>query len=284
MDESIHPQTRIGHVHLTVANLERCLNFYQEALGFKIHSREGDNARLGAGGEDLLLLTERKRARSVWGTTGLYHFAVLLPTRHHLAKILKHIADSHIPVEGFADHLVSEAIYLPDPEGNGIEIYRDRPREEWPRREDKLLMATEPLDVSDLMAEIAEDPSPWSGLPPETVIGHVHLHVADLEKAEAFYHGMLGFDLIARLGAAAGFVSAGGYHHHIGYNTWLGEGAPLPSPDAAGLRYFVIRLPSSEELEKVVEWVRSAGLQMQDHEYGVLVRDPSQNGMILSAR
>jgi catechol 2,3-dioxygenase len=131
------------------------------------------------------------------------------------------------------------------------------------------------------MDEIAEDPSPWSGLPPETVIGHVHLHVADLEKAEAFYHRILGFDLIARLGTAAGFVSAGGYHHHIGYNTWLGEGAPPPPPDAAGLRYFVIRLPSREELEKVVERVQEAGIRLEKRNNGLFLRDPSQNGIVL---
>jgi len=154
MPESIHPDAKIGAVHLTVANLDRSLDFYQNQLGFKLHRREGDTARLGAGGRDLLVLTQIPEAPHPRGTTGLYHFAILVPSRLELARSLRRIAETRTPVQGFSDHLVSEAIYLPDPDGNGIEIYRDRPRDEWPRDDGRLRMATDPLDIDGILAEL----------------------------------------------------------------------------------------------------------------------------------
>jgi catechol 2,3-dioxygenase len=282
-DTAIHPATTIGAVHLTVADLDRALRFYQEALGFQVRQRAGDTARLGTGGpDDLLVLSERPGARPTRRTTGLYHFAVLVPSRLELARSLRQLAQTRTPLQGFSDHLVSEAIYLADPDGNGIEIYRDRPREEWPRKNGRIQMATDPLDLDGILAELERETEPWSGLHPETTIGHIHLHVADLGTAQAFYHGVLGFDLIQRLAGSADFVSAGGYHHHIGYNTWAGVGAPPPPPDAAGLRYFVIRLPNDAELARVADRVRKAGLRLEEIEAGLLTRDPSQNGVVLA--
>lgn len=283
-EPAIHPATRLGYVHLIVSDLERSLAFYQQVLGFEIHRREVDRAYLGVGRTDLLVLTERRQAHKVQGTTGLYHFAILVPSRLELAQSLKNIAETQTPVDGFADHLVSEAIYLSDPDGNGIEIYRDRPRSEWKFQNGQLKMATDPIDLNGVLAELEGVSEPWAGLHPDTVLGHMHLHVSDLPQAEAFYHEVLGFDLMVRYGPSASFLSAGGYHHHIGINTWAGVGAPPPPPDATGLRWYVIRLPDSEELAKVVDRVRSAGLEPEEQQRGLLVRDPAQNGILLTDR
>ncbi len=285
MDKSsIHPATSIGHVHLAVAKLDRSLTFYQENLGFQLHRRDGDTAYLGAGGPDLLVLTEQPDARPVSGVTGLYHFAILTPSRVALAQSLRHLAETRTPVQGFSDHWVSEAIYLADPDGNGIEIYRDRPRNEWPRQNGQVQMATDPLDLQSILAELEAQPAPslWAGLEPETVIGHVHLHIATIPSAEAFYVGTLGFDLIMRYGPGASFVSAGGYHHHLGLNTWAGVNAPPPPPDAAGLRYFTLNLPDSAALAEVVERVQQAGLAFQEKDGVVFLNDPAQNGVVLN--
>jgi catechol 2,3-dioxygenase len=278
----IHPDTTIGYVHLTIANLNRALTFYQDKLGFQLHRRNGDTAYLGAGGPDLLVLTEQPGARSVSGVTGLYHFAILTPSRVALAQSLRHLAETRTPLQGFSDHLVSEALYLADPDGNGIEIYRDRPRAEWPRQNGQLQMATDPLDIEGILAELGPQPEPWSGLQPETIIGHVHLHVATIPAAEAFYMDTLGFDPILRYGPSASFVSAGGYHHHLGLNTWAGVNAPPPPPDAVGLRYFTINLPDAAALAAVVERVEGAGVAFQEKDEVVFLRDPSQNGVVLS--
>lgn len=272
----------MGHVHLTVANLDRSVTFYQDKLGFQLRRREGQTAYLGAGGPDLLLLTEKPGARSVSGVTGLYHFAVLTPSRLALAQSLRRLAETRTPVQGFADHWVSEAIYLADPDNNGIEIYRDRPRSEWPHQDGQLQMATDPLDVQGILAELGSQPEPWSGLAAATTIGHVHLHIATIPSAESFYVDILGFDLIMRYGPSASFVSAGGYHHHLGLNTWAGVNAPPPPPDAAGLRYFTVNLPDASALAVVVERVEQAGAAFQEKDGIVFLRDPAQNGLVLS--
>ena len=276
---AIHPDTTIGYVHLTISNLERSLDFYQNIIGLQLHRREGNTAYLGAGQTDLLRLTEQPDAQRVPGTTGLYHFAILVPSRFELAQSLKRIAETQTPVEGFADHLVSEAIYLPDPDGNGIEIYRDRPRDQWEYANGQLKMATDPLDINGVMSELAGNEQPWQGLHPNTVIGHIHLHVADIGQAEEFYHGALGFDLVLRYGPTASFLSAGGYHHHLGVNTWAGR--TPPSPGAIGLRWFTVRLPHAEALNAVVDNLRQAGVTVTEQEEGWFLRDPVQNGVLL---
>jgi catechol 2,3-dioxygenase len=282
--QSIHPDTHIGAVHLTVADLDRALNFYLPVLGFQLHQRDAERgmARLGAGGPDLLVLTEQPGAqRFLRGRTGLYHFAVLVPSRLELARSLRRMAEAQVPLEGFADHLVSEAIYLPDPDGNGIEVYRDRPRSDWYDARGNFRMATDPLDVEGVMAELNAHSEPADKLDPATVIGHIHLHVADIAQAEKFYLGALGFERMARLPTAS-FVSAGGYHHHIGFNTRAGVGAPPPPANAVGLRHFEVHLPNAEALNQTADRVRAAGLTLEEHADGLLVRDPSQNALVLT--
>lgn len=284
MPESIHPETTLGSVSLTVSNLDRSLSFYQERLGFQLHKREGNIAYLGAGGSDFLVLTENPGATHPGRTTGLYHFAVLVPSRFKLAQSLQRLIETRTPVQGFADHLVSEAIYLPDPDGNGIEIYRDRRREAWPIENGKLRMATDPLDIDGLMEELHGQDEDWEGLHPDTVLGHMHLHVSNLEAAERFYQDILGFDLILRYGPSASFLSAGGYHHHIGINTWAGVGVPAPPAGAVGLRWFTIVLPHQEALETTYSRVKQAGNEVEERQNEIFLRDPSKNGLVLTTR
>ena len=276
-NSSLHPDTCLGYVHLTVTNLPQSLAFYQRSLGFQLHHREGDTAYLGAGRADLLVLTELPGATPPGRTTGLYHFAILVPSRPDLARVLRNLVETETHLDGAADHLVSEALYLSDPDGNGIEIYRDRPRTAWEYPNGTLKMGTDPLDYQGLVAELKEDSGLWDGLPPGTILGHMHLHVANIPEAEAFYSGVIGFDVMARYQPSASFMSAGGYHHHLGVNTWNGVGAPPPPPDAVGLRYFVVRLPSEPEQEKLIVRLDKAKVPFERRENKVVVRDPSQN-------
>lgn len=278
----IHPETTLGAVHLTVRDFERSLGFYQHQLGFQLHQKTGNTARLGAGGSDLLVLYENKTARLHPRTTGLYHFAVLVPSRLELAYSLTRITETKTQIQGFADHLVSEAIYLADPDGNGIEIYRDRPRQTWQMVDGQIKMAADPLDIESILEELNGHDQTWPGLDPETKIGHIHLHVANINKAENFYNNILGFDMILRYGPSASFLSAGGYHHHIGINTWNGAGAPPPPPDAVGLRYFVVELPDQDELEQILTQVRNAAIAIHEQDNGWLVHDPAANGLLLT--
>jgi catechol 2,3-dioxygenase len=279
----------LGLVSLTVSNMARALRFYEDLLGLELLQRQENRAVLGVEGTtSLLVLTERSDARpKPPHTTGLYHYAILLPRRADLARALRRLAERRYLLQGAADHGVSEALYLADPDGNGIEIYADRLRSAWPRQNEKLQMRTDPLDVEDLFSELDRASSAGDGLPPGTCIGHIHLHVADLARAETFYRELLGFDLMQRYGSSALFLSAGGYHHHIGLNTWAGAGAPPPPPDAVGLRYFTVDLPESAELARVAEHLRAAGVpferqidapQMTD---GLVLNDPSGNGILL---
>jgi catechol 2,3-dioxygenase len=271
----------MGAVHLRVPELERSLSFYQDHLGFKIHRSEWDMAVLGAGGSDLLILNQDRRAQRSLGTTGLYHFAIQLPTRRDLANALRNIVETKTPVQGFADHHVSEAIYLEDPDQNGIEIYRDRPRDEWLGQDGLLKMGTDPLDVEGILSELGlkEDSSPK--LPEQTKIGHVHLHVSHIHQDETFYRDVLGFDLMQRYGSSASFLSAGGYHHHIGINTWQGVGAPAPPHGSVGLEHFTILLPDQDELDRITERLKTFDHPFEITDEGILLRDPSDNGILL---
>ncbi len=278
---SIDPATQVGLVSLTVADLDRSLTYYIEALGFALLRREGQTAILGAGEAPLLALTELAGARYWPGNnTGLYHFAILVPTRLDLARSLIHLLEVGLPFPGQADHAVSEALYLTDPDGNGIEIYRDRPRDEWTWRSDRIHMVTEPLDVRGLLAEAAEQPAPWAGLPAGTRLGHMHLQVGNIAQAAEFYHGVLGFDITAQLSSAL-FISAGGYHHHIGLNIWQSRGAGPAPAGTAGLRYFTLELPSEEARAEVVARVSAAGLEVNEVAGAVAVYDPWRNVILL---
>ncbi len=282
-EKTIHPATTLGYVHLNVSDFNKSLPFYQEVLGFQLHRREGDTAYLGAGGGDILALTERHGAVKPEFATGLYHFAVLVPSRVDLARSLRRLIETEYPLQGFADHLVSEAIYLADPDGNGIEVYRDRPRAEWYDARGKIKMATDPLDVRGVLAELNGQDAAWRGFDAATKLGHMHLQVANVRAAQAFYSNVLGFDLVMMYGPSAAFVSAGGYHHHIGMNTWNSAGAPPPPPESIGLREFVVRLPNLTELRKVIDRVRAAGSAVEEQDAGLRVRDPSQIAVVLTA-
>jgi catechol 2,3-dioxygenase len=293
-DISIHPATKMGHVALTVANLENQIIFYTQALGFKLHWRDGNRAGLGAGGADLLRLTEEPSLKRYRGTTGLYHFAILFPNRRELARVMARLFAAKY--ENYpTDHIMTKTTYLDDPEGNGIELYAESPEDgTWSlangeyithRADGSLSSGREPLDVKALFENLKEDDRLDQSIPPETRVGHVHLHVRNIEEAVDFYHGIIGFDVmgIAKPFRMA-FVSAGGYHHHLGLNTWQGEGAPPPPADAAGLRYFTIDLPNQEALDQVVERIDAAGISSNQTEDGLLVHDPSENGVMLSLR
>ena len=279
---TLPPETVLGYISLTVSNLDRALDFYRNSLGMRLHWRDGHAAGLGAGHQDLLRLVENPAASAAFRTTGLYHFALLTPSRIELARVLRKLIQTEAPIQGFSDHGVSEAIYLADPDGNGIEVYRDRPRGEWPFENGKLLMVVDPLDIQALLAELNNTAEEWAGLDPLTSLGHVHLHVAELPAAESFYRNVIGFELMQRFGSQASFLSAGGYHHHVGINTWAGVGAPQPPRDSIGLRWYVIVLPSQESLDRIVTGALESGVPIQKRDDGVHLQDPSGNGILLT--
>ncbi len=282
---SLAAATRIGAVALTVPDLERSRDFYERVLGLQASDTVAGELALRAGsGPPLIeLFGDSSTLPSIRPTTGLYHLAVLLPTRSDLARALLRLAHARWPLDGASDHLVSEALYLSDPDGNGIEIYRDRPREQWRWSNNQLEMATLPLDLEDILGELSEGDRIPQSAPPGTRIGHVHLQVSELDQVEKFYSGVLGFDVMVRLYPGALFVSAGGYHHHIGMNTWHSAGAPPPATGALGLRFYEILLAGEDEHERVLERVRAAGLPTEPRPTGELVLDPSGNALLLRA-
>lgn len=274
----------IGAVRLDVAELEASREFYETAIGLEVLKRSDELVRLGAGDQVLVELAGRPQGSPrPPGTTGLFHLAILVPDRLELARALRRALESGGRLSGASDHLVSEALYLSDPEGNGIEIYRDRPREEWGRVGGEIEMATLPLDLEDLVGELSGGESPSPAMPPETRIGHVHLQVSDLSRTEAFYAGALGLDVTVRSYPGALFFSAGGYHHHVGANTWGGTKAPPPPPGSLGLRWFELVLASAEELEGLAARLPSAGVETEPALGGLQMRDPSGNGVLLRA-
>jgi catechol 2,3-dioxygenase len=291
---SIHPATLIGHVSLTVANLENQIAFYQQVLGFQLHWREENKAGLGAGGADLLRLTEEPNVRKYQRVTGLYHFAVLFPNRRELARAIARLFALKYPNYP-TDHIMTKSTYLDDAEGNGIELYTESPEDGTWRMtngtfearwaDGTLSNGREPLDIDALFSHLKEDDRLDVPIPPETRMGHVHLHVRNVDEAVDFYHGLIGFDVmgLAKTFGMA-FVSAGGYHHHVGLNTWQGEGAPPPPSDAVGLRDFTVELPNQPALNEVIARIDKAGIPSNQTDDGLLVHDPSQNGVILTLR
>jgi len=267
-------------VHLTITDLVRSVPFYEAQLGLQVHSREGHVVHLGAGGRDLLVLHESPTAPRVDGTTGLYHFAILVPSRADLGSALRRLVETDTLMQGAADHGVSEALYLADPDGNGIEIYRDRPRDEWPIVDGQLQMGSEPLDVAAFLNETPKDAGTDAAdaFSAGTIVGHVHLHVAHLDQAERFYVELLGFEVRQRWGRAALFIAFDGYHHHVGLNTWKGVGAPPPPAGAVGLRYFQLRVPDADA---IAGRLTAAGVSFSREPGGVLVADPSANRILL---
>ncbi|MFZ0091593.1 MAG: VOC family protein [Solirubrobacteraceae bacterium] len=286
--ESIAAETTMGAVALLVRDMERSRSFYEQALG--LPARELGDGGLGFGppsGDPLVILHADASALALdRRATGLFHLAIVVPSRLELASALARLAQAAWPLDGASDHLVSEALYLSDPDGNGIEIYRDRPRAEW--RYDapgRLAMATLPLDLRGLAGELRHIDSVGPEVPAGTRIGHVHLQVSDLAATEAFYHGVLGFDVMVRGYPGALFVSAGGYHHHLGLNTWNSAGSGPPRPGSLGLRALHLVLPDAGEQARLLDSVCAAGLEATTEPSGApAVRDPSGNLVVLRAR
>ncbi|MEK5415978.1 glyoxalase [Paenibacillus odorifer] len=278
----LQPDTQIGLVQIRVSNLERSLTFYQNVVGLSVLRQTGREVEMTADGQNvLLILREIENARVIRpnSVAGLYHFAILVPDRPSLGLVVRNLISSGIEV-GQGDHLVSEALYIQDPDNNGIEIYRDRPKSEWKyNAEGHVMMSTDPVDVDGLLA--ASEGLSWNGLPAGTVIGHVHFHVGNLNKAKAFYVDLLGFELTANYGSAAMFISAGGYHHHIGLNVWAGQGAPAAPADTVGIDYFTLILTNEEERNAVVERVRQAGYAVTEVNGDPTFQDPWNIGIRL---
>ena len=281
----IPPDTAIGKVRLRVADIDALTTFYERVVGLGAIEREDGIARLGPeNGEPLIELASAPGAQPAPAfSTGLFHLAVLVPDRHELARALQRVAATGWRLTGASDHLVSEALYLRDPEGNGIEIYRDRPRDGWGREGGELRMATLPLDLEGVLGELGNGEQPADGMPAGTRIGHVHLQVADIPAAEGFYHGALGLDVMVRSYPGALFLAAGGYHHHLGLNTWQSQGAPPPPEGALGLDRYELAFPDAASRDETAERLGETGDPVRLDE-GVLATDPSGNRVLLTAR
>ena len=260
-------ETRLGRVSLQVSDLERSLAYYERTLGFRILHREGGRAELSAHGEDTVLVELREHRGAATaprrGRLGLFHFAILLPNREALGRFVRHLGEINAAA-GASDHLVSEALYLQDPDNLGIEVYADRPRSGWQRVGRELMMATDPLDLEGLVRAAGD--TRWTGMPAGTTIGHVHLHVGDLAKAAAFYSDGVGFDRMVWHYPGALFLGAGGYHHHLGTNTWAGSGAKPPGPGDACLLEWAIVLPDDASVAAAGKSLEGAGFAIRQEE------------------
>jgi catechol 2,3-dioxygenase len=280
----IPPDTSIGKVRLRVADVDALATFYERVIGLRHVERDGGVVRLGPeGGAPLVELVSAPTAPVPPSfSTGLFHLAVLVPDRAELARSLRRIAETGWRLSGASDHLVSEALYLNDPEGNGIEIYRDRPREQWSRDGGELRMATLPLDLESVLGELDSGEESPNGVAAATTIGHVHLRAADIPAAEGFYNGALGLDVMVRSYPGALFMSAGGYHHHLGMNTWQSEGAPPPPEGALGLDRYELVFPDAASRDAAADSIAAVGDPLELSE-GVLATDPSGNRVLLTS-
>lgn len=280
--------TQMGSATLAVASLTRSIDFYTTVLGLAVLNEPApsgaQDAWLGAGTTPLLHLIEINPARRQPAySTGLYHVAIRVPTREDLGRVVLNLARTEYPLGGASDHLVSEALYLDDPDGNGLEIYRDRARDQWQWDGSQVRMGTVRLDINAVVASVPDPDAPFTGMPDGTDIGHMHLRVGNIPKAEAFYVGVLGFDVVFRMPTAL-FISAGGYHHHLGMNTWQSSSAPPPPPDSVGLREYTIVVPDADALHHVTQRLTAAGIGYQQNDSEVVVDDPWSNTIRLVAR
>ncbi|MCM3636163.1 VOC family protein [Sporosarcina luteola] len=272
------PHIYTGEVVLKVTDLDKLTSFYTEIIGFDVLEKDDNHVILTADGKNPLLVLEQpeqihpKEPRR----TGLYHFALLLPTRADLGKAIKHFSENEVRL-GASDHLVSEALYLSDPDGNGIEIYRDREPETWKWQNDFVAMSTDPLDARAIVEESGNEE--WNGLPEGTLMGHVHLHVASLPETQAFYEA-LGFRVATHYPQAL-FMSTGNYHHHLGLNTWNGAGAPRPSEESAGLQAYTLVYPDETTLAAAIGKIEELGARVEPRAGQFVTEDPSGNGIIL---
>lgn len=274
------PVTYVGEVGLKVMDLTKMKQFYKQIIGFEVISEDQWSVKLGVGGKTLLKLEGVEGIMPKQNRyAGLYHFAILLPAREDLGKILVHLHQNGIQL-GSSDHLVSEALYLSDPEGNGIEIYRDREPEEWNWSNDEVSMAVDPIDAKGLMEAAQKSGERWSGLPSATVMGHIHLHVSDLNEARNFYVDGLGFKVVASMGGQALFLADQKYHHHIGVNVWNGKDIPALPEKTAGLHYYTLIL-ENEKRKKLAGNLRAAGIKIAELNDYWEVKDPSGNSIRL---
>ena len=288
----IDPRTLPGFIYLKVLSLEQQIAFYRQVVGLQLNWRKEKSAGMGIDGRDLVRMTEIKDGRRYRRVTGMYHFAIRFPSRRELARVIARLYSlgwTNYPT----DHIMTKTTYLDDPEGNNIELYAESPEDGvnvvsngqfYVRRADgSISEGREALDLNALFAHLQQDDALNAPVPEETRMGHFHLYVADLQATRHFYHELLGFD---DMGVAynfrMGMVSAGGYHHHIGYNTWQGEGAPPPPPDALGLKLFTFNLPDEEELKRMEGLLQEQGVAYERQPVGLLLHDPSQNPLLLT--
>lgn len=268
------PVTFVGEVSLNVMDLERAVQFYQEVIGFKVLEKTAQKAVLTVNGK-VPMLTINQPSKVIpkeERTSGLYHFALLLPTRMDLSAFLDHLQVQRYPY-GASDHDVSEALYLSDPDGNGIEVYWDRPTSEWSWSGGEVRMVVERLDETGLLSQRQ---AAWCELPEDTLMGHIHLHVADLKKSETFYRKGLGFDVVSRYGQAY-FISTGGYHHHIGLNTWNGVGVPAPKQNSVGLHWFTLVMADEAARDRAIKQLQAIGADVNQESGQYVALDPSGN-------
>jgi catechol 2,3-dioxygenase len=279
MNATLPDNLRLGPVHITVSDRERSIPFYEDAIGLSLKRRENGTAVMGAGDRDLVFLVEQPDARPAGRHAGLYHYALLHPSREELARAAQRLLVTRTPISGASDHGISEAIYLPDPDGNGIELASDRPRERWGDLRDPKTIGPEPLDMHGLLG-LVDGQEPQPTVDPRLGVGHVHLHVGDVDRGLQFYRDVVGFEPMTLFPSAA-FVSAGGYHHHLAFNTWRGEGVPPAPPDAVGLRYWTVVL-DDEALTALRERADAAGIEYEESEAGLLLRDPWKNAVLFA--
>ncbi len=277
-----NPNIYTSSVTLKVKNLEQSILFYQTMIGFQVREISENKAVLTADGKTPLIYLEQlfNIETNKVRTAGLYHVALLVPSREDLGVMLKHLVQSGCPLQGASDHDVSEAIYLADPDGNGIEIYRDLSPETWEWKGDFVKMGTLPMDADGVIA--AGDHKEWTGLPAGTIIGHIHLHVGDLDKTVQFYVEGLGFNIVQKYGSQAYFLSTGKYHHHIGLNIWNGRGVPAPKENDTGLKHYDLKLPSLETFYQIVNRLKEMGAPYKLEEDIVYTADPSGNPIRLT--
>lgn len=283
MTTPLPPNTKIARASLTVTDITRALAFYTNTLGFHAHTRDTGQIALASSsnGQTLIQLVEQKDAQSKpRNTTGLFHIAIRVPSRTALSQVVRRLHEQQWPLLGASDHGVSEALYLNDPDGNGLEIYTDLPKAQWPTQGEHLAMYSAPLNVQKLHQESAGRTDTL--LPANTDIGHIHLQVSSLESSKHFYCNILGFDIRQDNYQGALFVAANGYHHHLGLNTWAGEGIPSPPENTVGLKTFTISIPDQETHDKIVERLDNNTILFQQNQNELITQDPDHNQVVIS--
>lgn len=267
----------VTEIALKVQDITRAIGFYTNILGFKILEEKEEEVILTVDGSTpiIRLISSKDIIPKIPRRTGLYHFAILLPDNIQLGLFLKHIRDKAYPIIGGSNHGVSEAIYLEDPDDNGIEIYADLPSDLWRRNNDKIEMVTLPLDYNTLIEKTGD--AQWKGMPSNAIIGHIHLHVADLEESKKFYIDGMGLDLVMEMPNSAVFLSSAGYHHHIAFNIWNGKGAEALPDNSVGMKYYTVKLPNEETRHDIVNNLENLGYNVFMESDNIFVKDPSNN-------